>query len=253
MVKVALSYSVPLQTEENWDLFKPDVQRFIDSWFEYPPGMECYLFALCLGNDPTTETKEMFRGIPTEFITVRNVPVCSGADAAGALELCKKLDGWFQIGMGARVHFFRRGAVREMAIARVKHGPGLYGCTCSKEARVHIRPSFYGMDTNYLRLYPGSINSPEAGTQFEIGNEFGELSLTKWSESIGIPSYMVYWTGVFQNKADWFSQPNTFRKGDQSNLLVWDKRTDLYAAADEEEKLQLRRLAFGLAREHPEA
>lgn len=248
-MKIALSYSVPYQTEENWELFKPDVERFVESWHQFPPGMDCSLFAMCLDRELPKNLKEIFAGLPVVFM------VCDGKgfDGGAAQALSKKLDGYFLIGMGARVHFFRKGAVREMAIARYKYGPGLYGCTCSKEARVHIRPSFYGIDSNYLRLYPATISSPETGTQFEIGNEFGELSLLNWSEGIGIPSFMVYWNGVFQNKADWFSQPNTFRRGDQSNLLVWDKRTDLYAAADEKEKIQLQRLAFGLAREQSQA
>lgn len=249
MVKVALSYSVPCQTEENWQVFKPDVERFVESWHQFPPGIDCALFAMCLEREASKEIRELFAGLPVVFMVYPG----TGFDGGAAQFLSKQLDGYFLIGMGARVHFFRKGAVREMAIARMKRGPGLYGCTCSKEARVHIRPSFYGIDSNYLRLYPATITSPETGTQFEIGNEFGELSLLSWCEATGIPSYMVYWNGVFQNKADWFSQPNTFRRGDQTNLLVWDKRTDLYASADDAEKAQLQRLAFGLAREQPEA
>lgn len=230
-------------------MFKPDVERFVESWHQFPPGFECALFAMCLEREATKEIKEIFAGLPVIFMVYPG----TGFDGGAAQFLSKQLDGYFIIGMGARVHFFRRGAVREMALARIKHGPGLYGCTCSKEAQLHIRPSFYGIDSNYLRLYPVTITSPETGTQFEIGNEFGELSLLSWAEGIGLSARMVYWNGVFDNKADWFSQPNTFRRGDQSNLLVWDKRTDLYAAADEEEKTQLRRLAFGLARDDPEA
>ncbi len=242
-MKVALSYSVPVQTEENWATFKPDVQRFVASWLEFPPAIDCTLFAMCLQNEPRQEVKELFDGLPVIFMRYDG----TGFDGGAAQFLSKQLDGYFLIGMGARAHFHRKGAVREMAIARHRRGPGLYGCTCSKEARLHIRPSFYGIDSNYLRLYPPTIDSPESGTQFEIGNQFGQLSLLSWCDSIGIPSWMVYWNGIFANRADWFSQPHTFRRGDQSNLLAWDKRTDLYAAADEEEKKALAELAFGLA------
>ncbi len=242
-MKIGLCYSLPIQTEENWFLFKEDVQRFIDRWWLFPPAIDCTLFAVGLGNEVPNEIRAMFLGLPVEFPSLKTSFIGGGADAAAAVWLAKELDGWFMISMGARVSFHRKGAVKEMVMARFGYGPCLFGSSCSREATSHIRPSFYGLDANFLRFYPERIASPSDGTAFEIGPR----SLLKWTESIGLPSLMVYWCGVFPNKEDWFSQPNTFRDGDQTNLLVWDKQTDLYQNSDDQFRGHLHELAFGLA------
>lgn len=250
-MRVALSYSVPLQSEENWNRFRDPVRRFTDRFRQFPPGVPCTVYAMCLSNNPTDEVKQMFSGIPTEFIRYD----WGGFDGGCAQYLARLLDPpCFQISMGARCYFHRAGAVRRMVEAREQFGPGLYGSTCSKEGRLHIRPSFYSIDSNDFVKYPLLITRHEAGTQFESGNSrwftapLKVLSLLDWSEQRGRPTYMVYWNGVFHKKEDWFKQPNTFRRGDQSNLLAWDTRTDVYAYWDSPEaKVATEKAAYGLA------
>ena len=53
---------------------------------------------------------------------------------------------------------------------------------------------------------------------------------------------LVTWDGCYEKK-DWFSVPNRFRDGDQSNLLIRDKHSDAYASASPEEKERLERMA----------
>lgn len=86
--------------------------------------------------------------------------------------------------------------------------------------------------------YPHLIDSRLKGPMFEIGanNEHGNLM--EWMERRGRPPRLVFFDGV-REKPDWFSVPKRFRNGDQSNMLVWDKHTDLYRAATPEEKANL--------------
>lgn len=250
-MRVALSYSVPIQTEENWKGFRDSVKRFTDTFRKFPPSVPCTVFAMCLSNDATTEVKQLFDGIQTEFVRYDG----RGMDGGAAQYLAKIADPpHFQISMGARCYFHRSGAVKAMVDAREKHGPGLYGCTCSRQGRLHIRPSFYGMDSTDFAKYPYRIDRHEMGTQFESGNStwfvapLKVYSLIDWSEARGRPTYMVYWNGVFHNKDDWFNQPNTFRRGDQSNLLTWDKRTDTYAYWEcPQGKIETEKAAYGIA------
>lgn len=236
-MKVALSYSVPIQTEANFQLFRSAIERFCDRCFHFPLGYPCTIYAMCLDNDPSSEVKAMFGAMPVEFVRYDG----KGFDGGAAQFLSKLIDPCFQISMGARCYFHRAGAVRAMVEAREKYGPGLYGSTCSKEIRLHVRPSFYGLDSTDFAEYPVLIDGHEKGTEFETG----EQSLLNWSEGRGRPTYMVYWNGIFHEKADWFSQPNTFRRGDQSNLLAWDKRTDVYFSDPDPEKAKSAALVYG--------
>jgi hypothetical protein len=43
----------------------------------------------------------------------------------------------------------------------------------------------------------------------------------------------------------WRKPENIFRRGDQSNLLVWDRHTEIFAKASEEERAKLAKLSDG--------
>ena len=247
-MKLAFSYPLPLQTDENWKVFRPGVERYVESWRKYPPEVPVTLFAVGMGNDAPAEVRSLFYGLPVEFLRYEG----KGLDCRVTQFLAPMLDNYFLVGMPTRAYFHRTGAARHLLIARERFGPGLYGTSWSREARLHIRTCFYGIDANYLSLYPVYIDSPESGTQYEIGNDKGQLSLMNWCESIGIKTALVYWSGTFHRKEDW-NQPNSFRCGNQENLLVWDKQTDLYESAGPEDKTRLHNLAFGLAIEESEA
>jgi hypothetical protein len=44
---------------------------------------------------------------------------------------------------------------------------------------------------------------------------------------------------------DWRKPPNIFRRGDQSNCLLFDHHCDTYAAASQEERARLEAMADG--------
>ena len=64
------------------------------------------------------------------------------------------------------------------------------------------------------------------GVAFEAKN-----GLRDFASRLGFPSRAVYWDSV-RTEDEWHEPENIFRKGDQSNLLVWDKHTDQYRDSD---------------------
>lgn len=65
---------------------------------------------------------------------------------------------------------------------------------------------------------------------------------TDWCVKRGYPVRMVTEAETYEPK-DWRKPANIFRRGDQSNCLVWDRHTDIYARANLEEKHGLERAA----------
>ena len=128
---------------------------------------------------------------------------------------------------------------------REKIGRGLYGSSCSREESVHIRTNFYGMDSADLVEYPFKITEFGYGRVFEVGDVNHRFSLLDWCSKKGMETIMVYWDSVHFLRRHWFDEPNTFRKGDQSNLLVWDRQVDYYRCASKQGRELLNRLAYG--------
>lgn len=75
--------------------------------------------------------------------------------------------------------------------------------------------------------------------------ESGAWNFSKWYEDMGYQVWMVTWDGMYA-RADWRTPENVFRKGDQSNLLVSDRHTALYAEADANTKAYLKKQADGV-------
>jgi len=75
---------------------------------------------------------------------------------------------------------------------------------------------------------------------FESGEGHPEnKNFTNWVEEQDLVTKLVLFTGAF-DKPDWFNQPNCFRKGDQSNVLIWDWHTDMYRDASLLQKLRMK-------------
>jgi len=67
--------------------------------------------------------------------------------------------------------------------------------------------------------------------------------VTQWARQQGYATRLVTWSGDF-DQPDW-QQPNVFRQGDQSDLIVRDRHCEAYAVSDAAGKAQLEHLAYG--------
>lgn len=227
-------YPVPNESEEVWDIFKPCVQRFIAGWWQFPPEEECELVPVLFNWDHTGKVTNLFEGLPVqEFPLYRGLGADLGAQQFVAMEYCQPED--FVVCFTSRMFFHRSGWLKRLVNARSEFGPALYGMSASHEGgRKHLCTRGHALDAADFRRYPHVITSRDQGVFFECG----EGCLLEWMKSIGRSAYLVSWAGVFA-EPDWFSFPNRFRHGDQTNLLCFDKHSEAYHRASDQERARL--------------
>jgi len=125
-----------------------------------------------------------------------------------------------------------------------KNGEGLYGPLASYEICPHIRTPCMAFHPYVMNEYPQSVLTREDTYRFEsCGYPDGTPNVTQWARKKGFATRLVTWSGDF-DQPDW-KQPNVFRQGDQSDLIVHDRHCDAYAVSDAAGKAQLERLAYG--------
>ncbi len=222
-----------------WDTFEPFIERFVKTFKQFQPGCDYELIAMCCWGEPTDRVREMFYGIKAVFVPYMG----DGADIGSAQHAAGLFgDDAFMVMMTSRCYFHREGWLKAMVDARIKHGSGLYGCSANHDThRLHVCTRAYAMDAGDFKCYPHKIDSRLRGPLFEIGeaNEYGNLM--EWMEKYQKkPSRLVFFDRVAE-RPDWFTVPNRFRDGDQSNMLVLDKHSDLFMGASDEEKALLQK------------
>lgn len=127
--------------------------------------------------------------------------------------------------------------------ARREYGPGIYGVSASFERSAHLRTPCIAFDPAIMRDYPILVNDRERCNQFEAS----ENSFTRWALHRDIPVLLMSWSGHPARTVNQWRDAdfNGFRRGDQSDVLVWDRHTDLYRDANPSHKLELERYADG--------
>lgn len=137
------------------------------------------------------------------------------------------------------IAYFWRDGWLEPFVKTIEHyGPGVYSPTASYENNPHLRTPCIGFHPKLMKEYPHIIDTRSKAVQFESGPD----NFSLWYERRGYPVRMVTATESYGMK-HWRDPPNIFRRGDQSNCLVWDRHTDLYQNADAETKFALERAA----------
>ena len=232
-------YHVPAETPEVFEAFRPFVARFTESMRKFKPGCEYKLVAVISGAE-TPLIRAFFNTLPVFFVTYLE----AGCDIGAYQHYAKNCDPCFQVNCVARVYAHREGWLKKLVDARRDNGPGLYGTSVAVEqGRLHCCTRCYAFDSEDFKKYPWNIDCREKGPFFE----WGEGNLLNWFVSTSLCARVVYWTGSYliNDKGHWASPDNIFRKGDQSNMLVFDKHTDLYRDADAEGKKALAAQSFG--------
>lgn len=242
-MKVIAVLPVPIDSRAVWLQFRHYVERFAATWMKYPPGCDIEIAAVCCNSDANSEVRMLFLSLPVRFFRYDG----HGADLGAQQWLASQIGGNpFLICCTSRMYFHREGWGKALVDARDRHGPGLYGMSASYESgSLHVCTRGYCLDAEDLRAYPTQITSRDLGVFFECGGG----NLLNWFEQRGGTARMVYWDGVWE-KADWMDRPNTFRKGNQRNMLAFDKHSDIWAAADEPRRRELEQMCFQKTR-HP--
>jgi hypothetical protein len=105
----------------------------------------------------------------------------------------------------------------------------------------HLRSNAFIIErSRWLALARGSLRSKWSTWLFESGKR----GITRQLKAQGLDVVVIGRDGRAYSPDEW-SRSMTFRQGDQPNLLVADNRTRQYAAAGEEERRHMRRIAWG--------
>lgn len=125
-----------------------------------------------------------------------------------------------------------------------RNGAGIYGPLASYEIVPHIRTPCMAFTPEVMNAFPQEVTSREDTYRFEsCGYPDGTPNVTQWARSKGFQTRLVTWSGDF-DQPEW-KQPNVFRQGDQSDLMVLDRHCAAYEVSDAAGKAQLERLAYG--------
>lgn len=235
-MRVILTYPVPFNC---WDAYEPFVKRFTTSFKENPPGCDYELLATNHWGEPIDEVRKMFYGIKANFFDYNE----DGCQIGAQLQVAKFLDSAldadvFLVGFTTHAYFHRPGWLKRLVDCRAAWGPGLYGVCASREGgKLHLRTSCYGADLTFFTKYPKEIQSREDCNRFE----HGEWCFSEWCDNQGYEPKVAHWDAITSLSE---RVTNGYRNGNQEQLLVWDRHTDLYQNASPEEKARYTALAW---------
>ena len=244
MNQVALAYYFPVNCPDD---FGPSIKRWAETLTQFNPGFGHDLHLFYSNGDFSQNHVEMFRGLEYEPHPCPG----DGWDIGAYQFAAQSLAAYpLVVMMNTRVHFNRAGWLARLMVARGQHFDenGLYGLSSSYERSPftemkrseHIRTACFATNPKTFSRYPHKIDSRVKGFLCESG----VWNLSHWYADAGYLVVMVTWDGVY-SKDDWRKPSNIFRRGDQSNLLVCDRHTDLYLKASPGERVSLERCADG--------
>jgi hypothetical protein len=188
------------------------------------------LVVLCQRGGPNPVVREIWEGVPAWFVEHRPPPERDWEWAIQTTLAEYPCD--FMVGFCSRAFFHRPGWLKRVVDARLQYGDGFYGSMASYAGcplqthpapNPHLRGTMWAFDMNTIREFPYQVLKMED----EYRLECGEWNLSLYYEAIGKPAMLVTFDGCYA-RPDWDNPANTFRKGDQSNLLNWDRHTEAY-------------------------
>lgn len=219
-------------------------RRFAKTYRAYSPGVEHTLRIVFCGHCGSDADEKLYSTLNcgrVEFSTYTG----TGWDIGAYQSTVKDLNSDLACCLATPVHFWTAEWLKPLVAAAERYGDGYYGATASFQHLPHIRTSAFLISPKAMRLYPHIIDSREKCFQFESGCtsggipfESGSWGFTDWIISRKRPALLVTRDRCYV-KPDWRTAPNIFRRGDQSNCLVWDRHTDLFKEADWTEKCRL--------------
>jgi hypothetical protein len=241
---IYLSYIVPGGAAGAPDKshYRPGFDRYIETLRKFEPSKAGFsyrpLFVNCFGglND------EMQAMLPPDSLVVPYDGL--GRDMGGhqaAAEIINSLPkegGDYLVAFSSWAYFKRDGWLDPYAMAFYRHPSAIVGSMASLERRRHLRGTGWSACTEMIVEYPIRSNSREDSLEIEAG----ENNMTEWFIQKNYGACLVTWSGEYGPEL--FRQPeNIFRRGDQSNLLNFDRHTDVFDSADANERIRLARLA----------
>jgi hypothetical protein len=206
-------------------------ERFLRTYDQFKPEEDHQLVIIDCG------------GAATFNYTFRSLEYYGNGWDCGAYQFAADaIDCDLLVCCNAWTYFWRFDWLRLLQKAYVEHGPGIYGVSASFERGPHLRTPCFAIATELLREYPIHVKDRYSCNSFEAS----EHSITRFVQRLGKPAMLVTADGSNWVQPNWRAASNIFRRGDQSNVLVWDRHTDLYRDSDSDYKRQLELVADNL-------
>lgn len=233
-MKIAILYLKITRRIESYPIATPyevGHRRFYESYRQFTPTIPHDLIIVRCG---ATEGATDFDSIATHYMRFDGF----GSDCATYQAVVKVLDYDLVLCMNTLAYPWRHEWLQPFVSALEVHGKGIYGATASYESTPHLRTPCIAFHPDIIRDYPFKTTNREDSVQFESGPN----NISEWAYRTGYPVVLVTADGRYF-RGDWRKPANIFRRGDQSNCLVWDRHTDLYRDADPITKRSLENLA----------
>lgn len=221
------------------DHYAPFSHRFVTTYEQFRPATPHAVVVVCCGGI-ADDARPLFDRL-NPFENVRYVRYNGNGWDIGAMQsVAWAINCEFAVFIGACCYFWRPGWLERLVDCHRAWGDGLYAPMASFEMRPHLRTCCFACSPKLLREYPITVDSGESRREFETGAG----SIAEFTIASKMPCKMVTWEGSY-DRSHWRDPENIFRRGDQSNCMIRDRHTDIYAEATPEEQARLARLADG--------
>lgn len=211
-------------------------ERFLKSYLTFKPTVP---HELVIAHCNIGQSNGMFNGIASRFFNYNG----HGWDCGTWQHAAASLDCDFMICCNSFSYFWKHGWLEPFIKAFREFGAGIYGPTASFETSPHIRTPCIAFSPSILLEYPIYVNSRSLACEAEAAPG---KSFTQWALSKQYPVKLVTADACYDWQ-DWRRPANIFRRGDQSNVLIKDRHTEIYEKASREEKAKLAAAADGNA------
>lgn len=200
--------------------------RFIQSYNQYPPGMEHDTIVALNQSRVTPEITCMFSSLPN--VTFLERPTGAAQDIGAYQEAAEKFPCNLMVFFGGSTYLKGKGWLVRMVEAFKKHGNGVYGVMANRgddrfKVKPHLRTTGFWCSTDLMNRFPHRITRNDQRYDFE----HGKLCFFEWVKKQGLPVLAVDWHKEYEWK-DW-DYPNGFFRGDQSGLMCGDRLTSQYS------------------------
>jgi hypothetical protein len=246
-MKIIVVYTYLVKPSETVEDYTPIHERFLSSYLMFAPKTSHSLVVCGYGgvqfkHSGTQEARNLC--YKAHWFPYHG----SGFDCGVILHSALTLDCDFLVVCNTQIHFWKSGWLERLVKAFEKHGDGLYGFAGSYENHPHLRTPLLAFPPSLLRKFPYTVHDRVTSHAFENGQD----NVTQWVRKQGKPTMMVTWDEVLPQQA-WRKPANCFRRGDQSDLLVHDRHSKLWAEVPDLNpyKLKLQRSADGLKTDAP--
>jgi hypothetical protein len=226
-VAVAVVYVYPIVGDDSHD---DCARRFASTYRRFPGLADHTLHVMFNGGDPTRDNLAALK--PVSYVAHQHDD--SGWDVGAFQRAARTIDCDLMVFLGGSTYFKRDGWLRRMVDVYAQYGPGLYGASASYEISPHIRTTGFWCDPAIVRAYPKQVVTYEDRYAFE----HSQASLSRACSAARVDRWLVTWDQVY-GEHEWRLADNIFRRGDQSNSLVFDAHFDTYATLSAAERKRL--------------